>query len=113
MSTVPPCRLGAFQHTAARRRLGHLDYRNTADERFNTQPPEGGWSFTYTQTMPSAKFQHTAARRRLEHCKAFPLTAVWFQHTAARRRLGPSERAVFLFDLFQHTAARRRLEDQY
>ena len=35
-----------FQHTAARRRLGHRrDSAHTRD-RFNTQPPEGGWNIT-------------------------------------------------------------------
>ena len=33
--------------------------------RFNTQPPEGGWSLGTTANYTAAKFQHTAARRRL------------------------------------------------
>ena len=32
-----------FQHTAARRRLGGATAMVAAFERFNTQPPEGGW----------------------------------------------------------------------
>ena len=55
-----------FQHTAARRRLGHRSraiYRPTPS--FNTQPPEGGWA-NYTAAKTKAEeFQHTAARRRL------------------------------------------------
>ena len=34
----------AFQHTAARRRLGQLRNHAEGFARFNTQPPEGGWS---------------------------------------------------------------------
>ena len=38
-------RVGVFQHTAARRRLGRqLEYRVFEyNPGFNTQPPEGGW----------------------------------------------------------------------
>ena len=32
-----------FQHTAARRRLGHSHQPMPSIRRFNTQPPEGGW----------------------------------------------------------------------
>ena len=32
-----------FQHTAARRRLGHRRDSARMRDRFNTQPPEGGW----------------------------------------------------------------------
>ena len=32
-----------FQHTAARRRLGHTSYLPSSMTCFNTQPPEGGW----------------------------------------------------------------------
>ena len=79
-----------FQHTAARRRLDEItptkrgnravsthsrpkaagiriDLANDQAARFNTQPPEGGWS----SREPSF------------------FTIGWFQHTAARRRLGP------------------------
>ena len=122
-----------FQHTAARRRLGisaqtdisHLWFQHTAARRrlalkppcqqtgykgFNTQPPEGGWFFSNTETKNIGQFQHTAARRRLgekpsrprHQCrvsthsrpkaagqeKAKRIEAVKFQHTAARRRLG-------------------------
>mgnify|MGYP003082804750 CR=1 FL=1 len=33
--------------------------------RFNTQPPEGGWTFSATWIFAVVSFQHTAARRRL------------------------------------------------
>jgi len=32
-----------FQHTAARRRLVNFIFIRVAINRFNTQPPEGGW----------------------------------------------------------------------
>ena len=32
-----------FQHTAARRRLGLPNQTEQKNDRFNTQPPEGGW----------------------------------------------------------------------
>ena len=35
--------LRRFQHTAARRRLGHRRDSARMRDRFNTQPPEGGW----------------------------------------------------------------------
>ena len=54
---------------------------------FNTQPPEGGWILAGWVGQPSAGFQHTAARRRLGHKCATPCSAWRFQHTAARRRL--------------------------
>ena len=34
-----------FQHTAARRRLGHVSEYFVFLTCFNTQPPEGGWLF--------------------------------------------------------------------
>ena len=53
-----------FQHTAARRRLPQQHPRAGAIHRFNTQPPEGGWTF-YVIDDSKTMFQHTAARRRL------------------------------------------------
>ena len=54
-----------FQHTAARRRLGRDAASLKHHDRFNTQPPEGGWgSLVYAQGY-FYEFQHTAARRRL------------------------------------------------
>ena len=37
-----------FQHTAARRRLGRWDTTVIQAFGFNTQPPEGGWFFVYS-----------------------------------------------------------------
>ena len=58
--------LGAFQHTAARRRLvvDNAQYL-LMGYRFNTQPPEGGWDERQKHQDKLAEFQHTAARRRL------------------------------------------------
>ena len=39
-----------FQHTAARRRLGRDAPSLKHHDRFNTQPPEGGWGKTVTVT---------------------------------------------------------------
>ena len=54
-----------FQHTAARRRLGWLEYQSKHFE----------------------QFQHTAARRRLGLNQTPYRLERLFQHTAARRRL--------------------------
>ena len=55
---------------------------------FNTQPPEGGWVFSWNEKLIWSMFQHAAARRRLD--KKTRCLLVWrgFQHAAARRRLG-------------------------
>ena len=81
-------RLGGFQHTAARRRLGYQYRRQGHQGRvsthsrpkaagrergerifrlycFNTQPPEGGWVEAAKRLIVVMAFQHTAARRRL------------------------------------------------
>ena len=56
----------AFQHTAARRRLGLLLVHNHFSSTcFNTQPPEGGWAAMIISRIERVLFQHTAARRRL------------------------------------------------
>ena len=54
-----------FQHTAARRRLGLPNQTEQKNDRFNTQPPEGGWAQHTPPTKWAWTFQHTAARRRL------------------------------------------------
>ena len=100
----------SFQHTAARRRLtSAVNYCWLGVNRFNTQPPEGGWQSYSRLYLDLHSFQHTAARRRLMcFYKLFKLF-IWFQHTAARRRLHHL-RLTQTFGLwFQHTAARRRL----
>ena len=77
-----------FQLTAARRRLGrllargitaigvsthsrpkaagyHLHQIHMPNQRFNSQPPEGGWLLASWRTSSPPSFQLTAARRRL------------------------------------------------
>ena len=121
-----------FQHTAARRRLGrpfnfggllltvsthsrpkaagrHEKVIFETLQRFNTQPPEGGWAARSLLYQSAMSFQHTAARRRLALINSTARVPVLFQHTAARRRLAALKfRQVWAW-LFQHTAARRRL----
>ena len=88
---IEPLRISSlvsmFQHTAARRRLGHFP----------------------SETHGMGLFQHTAARRRLGNWYTPELMLFLFQHTAARRRLGPTKNRQNKFQWFQHTAARRRL----
>ena len=56
----------AFQLTAARRRLDrHRRRGQRFSVRFNSQPPEGGWSFIISSLIWYVPFQLTAARRRL------------------------------------------------
>ena len=55
-----------FQHTAARRRLDHCHRQTVYLARFNTQPPEGGWTTRFRSSLSRFLFQHTAARRRLD-----------------------------------------------
>ena len=78
------------------------------DERFNTQPPEGGWKarlLVEDQTDVSTHSRPKAAGAYLyTNDKQFS-----FQHTAARRRLAASQASKAADLLFQHTAARRRL----
>ena len=107
-NTVIP-KHGAFQHTAARRRLGRNSKILPGDRGFNTQPPEGGWALGGESFGALSRFQHTAARRRLVTDDRVFHTSCGFQHTAARRRLvNQADTRVFL-EWFQHTAARRRL----
>ena len=65
-----PCSLGASirqvsthsrpKAAGSRPALLHRSYL-----RFNTQPPEGGWSINSNRHAANLLFQHTAARRRL------------------------------------------------
>ena len=105
-----PLKFNPFQHTAARRRLGHFciycffifnvstHSRPKAAGRlsskleevtncFNTQPPEGGWHICWIFRFVCKTFQHTATRRRLGIGIYKVGTNYEFQHTAARRRL--------------------------
>ena len=71
--------LKLFQHTAARRRLGHAQTAKPADDGgFNTQPPEGGWKLITSVLMTVAGFQHTAARRRLGYITPFLMVKLGF-----------------------------------
>ena len=45
-----------FQHTAARRRLVLDDLHKADEARFNTQPPEGGWSHCTPPACTTARF---------------------------------------------------------
>ena len=123
--------VSAFQHTAARRRLGNISQGrassirvsthsrpkaagtkflgDVARRRFNTQPPEGGWADNYDVLRLVIEFQHTAARRRLASMVGVSGIEKLFQHTAARRRLGLLLSLSSSTFGFQHTAARRRL----
>ena len=98
---------------------------------FNTQPPEGGWVYTFTLLIAFPKFQHTAARRRLagktttcspsfsvsthSRPKAAGLsidTAAIFIPVSTHSRpkaAGCLQRSSIGVRQFQHTAARRRL----
>ena len=80
-----------------------------AFERFNTQPPEGGWRSAHRADSYKRRFQHTAARRRLVAEVMSKTKEEKFQHTAARRRLEFRWWRKFRWWWFQHTAARRRL----
>ena len=85
--------ISRFQHAAARRRLGCGLEHGVFKERFNTQPPEGGWqafadfqtaSTVSTRSRPKAAGRHLLIFRRPRQ----------FQHAAARRRLVLSVRSL-------------------
>ena len=62
-----------FQLTAARRRLaGRRCAACDTQQRFNSQPPEGGWSGLIIPLYVRFWFQLTAARRRLEPAVLLP-----------------------------------------
>ena len=79
--------------------------------RFNTQPPEGGWS-----PNCSRPYLHASVSTHSRPKAAGPVIflaiskLLKFQHTAAQRRLGFRLRVNRHLPRFQHTAARRRLE---
>ena len=79
-----------FQHTAARRRLGtHNAVFRQPRRRFNTQPPEGGWTIGSSDSRTGSEFQHTAARRRLAG-KAYDSTTVYVVSTHSRPKAAGS-----------------------
>ena len=79
----------AFQHTAARRRLGQPSRRRGCLRLFQHTAARRRLGFRHVPAVQKCLFQHTAARRRLEITKAVKATNGMFQHTAARRRLAP------------------------
>ena len=122
-----------FQHTAARRRLGLHCLGLEFSIRFNTQPPEGGWSqapshtdatlLSFNTQPPEGGWASILIMRPPVHCfNTQPPEGGWvtsstvkaasngFQHTAARRRLEHLKPNYLRHNMFQHTAARRRLE---
>ena len=102
-----------FQHTAARRRLGHLpDPGRALCARFNTQPPEGGWTAAKYRLMSHGCFNTQPPEGGWAPNQKTPKGQKMFQHTAARRRLEPIIPAGRRNRRFQHTAARRRLADE-
>ena len=66
-------------------------------ERFNTQPPEGGWGGRKWLLTTKPSFQHAAARRRLGDTDFYLFSDGTFQHAAARRRLETSCDYIFDF----------------
>ena len=99
----------AFQHTAARRRLGFsIGGSVTARDVSTHSRPKAAGTTGRLINQPK-RFQHTAARRRLANPLSGVLASVLFQHTAARRRLAICTVLVVAGWVFQHTAARRRL----
>ena len=85
MNNLPYSR---FQHTAARRRLvPHKVYRRYGTQRFNTQPPEGGWPRLHENAEQSTVSTHSRPKAAGATYTRADIDRL-FQHTAARRRLG-------------------------
>ena len=123
--------MSAFQHTAARRRLGDDRFRKRRRHRFNTQPPEGGWrgappprshpaSFN-TQPPEGGWRRPPRHQRQLRGFNTQPPEGGWvyflgyLKYTlcfntqppeGGWRRKSTAKRSR---QWFQHTAARRRL----
>ncbi|EGY61577.1 hypothetical protein HMPREF1028_00758 [Neisseria sp. GT4A_CT1] len=103
---------------------------------FNTQPPEGGWSWK-NGCVPMSRVSTHSRPKAAGHCALFFMCLFrMFQHTAARRRLvqnirifwnifksvsthsrpkaaGYIDSFCYFIYKFQHTAARRRLVYEY
>ena len=77
---------------------------------FNTQPPEGGWCFYRHAGLHTMVSTHSRPKAAGTICNQFPTIFIRFQHTAARRRLDLNRNAHYAVTVFQHTAARRRLD---
>ena len=98
-----------FQHTAARRRLGNVNTNVIYLQRFNTQPPEGGWGrrcvLLGQQCAVSTHSRPKAAG--LSHGQYHAVVSV---STHSRPKAAGRLRCKSVcVNLFQHTAARRRL----
>ena len=75
-----------FQHTAARRRLVDVNLRSLIGEHsFNTQPPEGGWTFSVLFEKPFSSFNTQPPEGGWANKMGGLTRLEWFQHTAARR----------------------------
>ena len=120
-----------FQHTAARRRLAQKEPKTRGAPRFNTQPPEGGWTKNYPKTAPTIRFNTQPPEGgwgvSTPDCGCIgcfntqPPEGGWDVQKWLRKFNGVSTHsrpkaaglmlpsAVEVRNWFQHTAARRRL----
>ena len=112
-----------FQHAAARRRLGSGNHNTIFhNHSFNTQPPEGGWTWRWATRRPLSCFNTQPPEGGWTHfddffrkCQSFntqPPEGGWpsgdpvgsgdvqFQHAAARRRLAVEADGAAVFDCF-------------
>ena len=80
------------------------------DDGFNTQPPEGGWKPKMIIIVALMRFQHTAARRRLAKYKYLQASSGRVSTHSRPKAAGFYRNKRFTMAItFQHTAARRRL----
>ena len=99
-----------FQHTAARRRLVDVNLRSLIGEHsFNTQPPEGGWTFSVLFEKPFSSFNTQPPEGGWLCVSSYQVLCCVSTHSRPKAAgafgIYGSARSV----LFQHTAARRRL----
>ena len=123
-----------FQHTAARRRLDRKNQIHAHQQRFNTQPPEGGWRSCRRHQLQIPSFNTQPPEGGWFICRAFqtvesgfntqPPEGGWMMMTVTSLVTCPSFNtqppeggwplpctACLKPQVFQHTAARRRLAD--
>ena len=98
-----------FQHTAARRRLVKRNQTVFSHKRFNTQPPEGGWTIRPHKTKRSVVSTHSRPKAAgpIDEKVMTPIDVSTHSRPKAaglHRLHYPSQK------MFQHTAARRRLD---
>ena len=109
----PNITLFRFQHTAARRRLDCRNVQRPPGNRFNTQPPEGGWDELANQWKEVACFNtqppeggcllSMLLKNLSMSCfNTQPPEGGWLSAISYQN----------IRTLFQHTAARRRLADR-